>query len=471
MRFSPLAAGCALAFHSFAQSPAEADAPSLFRNPSISATQVVFEYANDLWIAPRAGGPANRLTSGLGAETNPIFSPDGSKIAFTGQYDGSVDVFVVNASGGVPKRLTWHPGFDLAVAWTPDSQRVVFSSDRQANTTRYSQLFTISIDGGPESLIPLPTAFEAAYSPDAKRLAYVPIDRAFNVWKRYRGGKTTPIWIADLATSKVERVPRENSNDFCPMWTGNKVWFLSDREGITTLFNYDPQSKKVARAVENKGLDFKSASAAADAIVVEQMGALHLFDLKSGKLNPLKVTVSGDVAEVREKFARVGNRLSNAGISPTGARAVFEGRGEILTVPAEKGEVRNLTNSTGVMDRDPAWSPNGRWIAYFSDAAGEYDLHLSPQDGKGEVKRIRIEDKPTYYSDPVWSPDSKNIAFTDAHLNVWVTEIESGKSTKVDKDRYWGPSGSPTPKHCATTWARCSFTASPKQKAPRSQTA
>jgi len=454
MRFSPKAAAFLLAVCSFAQSPIE-DSPSLFRNPSISKTQVVFEYANDLWIAPRTGGAAARLTTGPGSETSPIFSPDGTRIAFTGQYDGSVDVFVVAANGGVPKRLTWHPGNDNAVGWTPDSQRIVFASSRQSDTPRYAQLFTIATDGGPETLIPLPTGFEAAYSPDAKRLAYVPIDHAFTVWKRYRGGKTTPIWIADLATSKIERVPRDNSNDFCPMWIGTKIWFLSDREGVTTLFSYDSQSKKVARAVENKGLDFKSASAASDAIVVEQFGSLHLFDVKSGRLNPLKVTVSGDVAEVREKFVRIGTRLTNAGISPTGARAVFEGRGDILTVPAEKGEVRNLTNSTGAMDRDPAWSPNGRWIAYLSDAAGEYDLHLSPQDGKGEVKRIRIEDKPTYYSDPIWSPDSKKIALTDAHLNLWVVDIETAKSVKVDKDRYWGrqslPSWSPDSKWLAYT--------------------
>jgi len=305
----------------FSQTPTEADAPSMFRNPSISKTHVVFEYSNDLWIAPRTGGAATRLTSGPGTEGFPQFSPDGTKIAFTGQYDGSIDVFVVPAGGGVPKRLTWHPGPDQAVAWTPDSQRVVFASSRSANSPRYAQLFTISIDGGPETQLPVPVGYEAAYSPDAKRLAYVPMGRAFAAWKRYRGGMTTPVWIADLASSKVEKVPRDNSNDYCPMWAGGKVWFLSDREGTVSLFNYDPQSRKVARAVENKGGDFKSASAGPDAIVVEQLGSLHLLDLKSNKLSPLKVTVEGDLAEVRERFVRIGTRLTNPDISPTGMRA------------------------------------------------------------------------------------------------------------------------------------------------------
>lgn len=427
-----------LSLASFAQTPPEGDAPFIFRNPTISRTEVVFEYGNDLWIAPRTGGAARQLTSGPGAETNPIFSPDGSKIAFTGQYDGSVDVFVVPAAGGVPKRLTWHPGADQAVAWTPDSQRLIFSSSRTANSPRYAELFSISIDGGPETKLPVPVGYEAAFSPDGRRMAYVPMGRAFSAWKRYRGGMTTPVWIADLDTSKVEKIPRDNSNDYCPMWVGGKVWFLSDREGVTTLFSYDPQSKKVARAVENKGGDFKSASAGPDAIVIEQLGALHLFDLKSAKLTPLKVTVSGDLAEVRERFVKIGTRLTNPGISPSGVRAVFEGRGEILTVPAEKGDPRNLTNTPGVMERDPAWSPDGRSIAYFSDASGEYELHVAPQDGKGDVRKFRIEEKPTFYRAPVWSPDSKKISFIDAHLNLWVLDIDSGKAQKIDKDRYWG---------------------------------
>ncbi len=424
---------------------AEGDVPTLFKNPTLNKTHVVFEYAGDLWSVDRAGGQAIRLTTGPGTETNPIFSPDGSMIAFTGSYDGSVDVFVVPAAGGVPKRLTWHPGGDFALGWTPDGKRVLFFSNRAANSPRYMELFTISIDGGPEEKLPLPVGYEAAYSPDGKRLAYVPMGRAFAAWKRYRGGMTTPVWIADLATSKVEKIPRDNSNDYNPMWAGGKVWFLSDREGKVTLFSYDLQSKKVARAIDNKGMDFKSGSASPDALVLEQFGTLHLFDWKSSKLTPLKITLAADLPEMRERFVSVSNRLGNPAISPTGMRAVFEARGEIMTVPAEKGDPRNITNTTGIIERDPSWSPDGARIAYFSDASGEYELHIAAQDGKGDPKKIRIEEKPTYYSTPRWSPDSKKIAVIDAHLNVWVVDVESGKSTKVDKERYWGRTGGLVP--------------------------
>jgi tricorn protease len=432
-----LAGGCLLA--------AESDGPALYRNPTINKTHVVFEYANDLWIAARTGGAATRLTTGPGAETNPMFSPDGTTVAFTGRYDGSVDVFVVPASGGVPKRLTWHPGADVVAGWTPDNKRVLFSSNRASVSPRYQELYSVPVDGGPEEKLPVPVGYEAAFAPDGKRMAYVPMGRAFDAWKRYRGGMTTPVWIADLATSKVEKVPRDNSNDYCPMWAGGKVWFLSDREGKVSLYSYDLGSKKVARAVENKGMDFKSASAGPDALVIEQFGALHLYDWRTSKLTPLNVTVSGDLAEVRERFIPVGSRLSNGAISPSGARAVFEARGEIMTVPADKGDARNLTNTTGVMERDPEWSPDGKNIAYFSDASGEYELFIAPQDGKAEPKKIRLEEKPSFYYALRWSPDSKKIAVVDAHLTLWWVDVESSKVTKVDKERLWGRTGNLVP--------------------------
>lgn len=426
----------ALSLHG--QPAPEADSPYLFRNPTVSKTHVAFEYANDLWTVPRSGGMATRLTTGVGPETTPFYSPDGKWIAFTGHYDGSVDVFIVPAEGGVPQRLTWHPGNDVALAWTPDSQRVVFASSRESNSPRYPKLFSVSINGGAAEALPLPVGYEAAYFPDAKKVAYVPMGRAFAAWKRYRGGMTTPVWIADLATSKVEKIPRDNSNDYCPMVLNGKVYFLSDREGAVTLYTYDPQSKKVTRALENKGMDFKAASAGPDAIAIEQFGALHLYDPKTNKLSPLNVRVSGDLAEVRERLVKVGDRLGSPAISPTGMRAVFEARGEILTVPAEKGDPRNLTNTSNVMERYPAWSPDGKSIAFFSDASGEYELHIANQSGTGEVKKIRIEQKPTFYYGPNWSPDSKKIAFRDAHLQVWIVDVESGQAKVVDKDRFWG---------------------------------
>jgi tricorn protease len=427
---------------------------TFFRNPAISATTIVFEYGGDLWTVPRSGGAAARLTTGPGEETNPVFSPDGSTVAFSGRYDGNVDVFVVPATGGVPKRLTWHPGFDAVQGWTPDGKRVLFGSGRQAQPANYQQLFTIGLDGGAEQRLPLPIGYEGAFSPDGARIAYVPMGRAFQMWKRYRGGRTTPIWLANLATSKIERVPRDNSNDFRPMWTAGKVWFLSDREGAVTLFSYDPGTKRVARAVENRGMDFKSASAAADAIVIEQFGGLHLFDIKSGRLEEVRVSVTGDLEEVRERFVKVGTRLTNASISPSGVRAVFEGRGEIITVPEEKGDARNLTNSPGAMERNPAWSPDGTSIAYFSDESGEYALHVAPQDGRSAPRKIALGNQASIYRAPRWSPDSKKVAFVDAHLSLWYVDLDAAKPVKVATDKIYGladltPSWSPDSKWLA----------------------
>jgi tricorn protease len=423
----------------------------LLQKPALSRTQIVFVYAGDLWTVPRDGGDAKRLTSGAGIETNPAFSPDGSQIAFTGEYDGNVDVFVIPAEGGVPKRLTWHPAADITLGWTPDGKRILFSSTR-TSYSRLRELFTVGLEGGMAEKVDLPMGFEGAYSPDGTQLAYVPISRAFTAWKRYRGGQATPIWIATLATGHIEKVPREGSNDFNPMWAAGEVYFLSDRDGPVTLYAYDTRSKQVKRLLDNDSLDLKSASTGPGAIVYEQFGSLHLYDLKSGKTRAVNVRISGDMQEVREHFVNVGKKLHNAHISPTGARAVFEARGDIVTVPAEKGDARDVTNTTAVMERDPAWSPDGKTIAYFSDESGEYALHLRPQNGLGEVKKIDLG--PGFYFAPRWSPDSAKIAYLDSHLALWYVDINAKKSVKVDKDRYWGvaaliPSWSPDSKWLA----------------------
>jgi tricorn protease len=412
----------------------------LAQRPALSRTHIVFVYGGDLWSVPRDGGAAQRLTAGPGVETNPAFSPDGSRIAFTGEYDGNVDVFVIPASGGEPTRLTWHPSSDTVLGWTPDGTRVLFASTRTAYS-RFSELFTVSTSGGLPEKLPLHMAAEGSYASDGRRLAYVPLQRAFNTWKRYRGGGTTPIWLATLADSRVEPIPRENSNDFNPMWVGDTVYFLSDRDGRTTLYAYHTTTKKTARLFDNDGLDLKSASAGPGAIVYEQFGSLGLYDLKSGRRTRVPVTVAGDFPEVRERLVRVGAALTNAHPSPTGARAVFEAHGEILTVPAEKGDPRNLTNTPGVMERDPSWSPDGKSIAYFSDEAGEYALHIASQSGTGTPVRIPLGNEPSIYFTPRWSPDSKRIAYIDSHQTLWCVDVDARKPTRVDKDRYWSRSG------------------------------
>ncbi|HKO35369.1 MAG TPA: PDZ domain-containing protein [Pyrinomonadaceae bacterium] len=420
----------------FAQAPA-----LLMRTPTLNKTHIVFSYAGDLWSVGRDGGEANRLTTGVGREFSPLFSPDGQWIAFTGEYDGNVDIYVMPAAGGVPRRLTYHPGGDQLAGWTPDGKSVLFVSGRQAESGRTGQLFTMAVEGVHPTPVPLPMAYEGSYSPDGARLAYVPLPRAFQAWKRYRGGMATPLYIANLSDSSIERIPRTDSNDFSPMWSAGdpgKVYFLSDRDGVITLFAYDTASKKVTQAINNQGLDIKSASASTDAIVYEQFGSLNLYDLKSGKTRRVPVTINADIPSVRAKYEKVADRILNAALSPTGARALFEARGEIITVPAEKGDVRNLTNTTGIADRDPAWSPDGKWIAYFSDESGEYALHLRQQSGMGEVKKISLGNPPSFFYAPNWSPDSKKIAFTDKRLNLWYVDLDKGAPIKIDTSKRGG---------------------------------
>ena len=373
---------------------ADASRPLLVHDPTVNRTTVVFSYAGDLWSVPRSGGEAIRLTTGAGYEDHPHFSPDGTKIAFDAEYDGNRDVYVIDAGGSIPKRLTYHPAADWVAGWTPDGKRILFRSNRVSHSPRYSRLFTVSVDGGRPELLDLPMAEQGSYSPDGKRLAYLPTAPAFASWKRYRGGRTTRIWLAGLSDLAIEKVPRENSNDFNPMWVGNKVYFLSDRDnGPFTLYSYDPGAKKVERLIANDGLDIKSADAGPDAIAYEQFGSIHLYDLKSGRSRPVDIRIQGDIQTVRPSFEKVRN-IENAAISPTGARAVVEGRGEILTVPVEKGDARNLTNTPGVAERDPAWSPDGKRIAYFSDESGEYALHVRSQNAMGDVEKISLGDPP-----------------------------------------------------------------------------
>ncbi|HEX8559173.1 MAG TPA: PDZ domain-containing protein [Pyrinomonadaceae bacterium] len=418
---------------------AQTSKPQLLQQPTLSRTHIAFAFGGDLWTVARDGGEAVRLTTGVGTESRPYFSPDGSLIAFSGEYDGNVDVYVVPAAGGVPRRLTYHPGADVAQGWSKDGRSVLFRSGRNSYS-RFNRLFTIPADGGLETEVPLPMAEEGSYSADGSRLAYVPLQRAFGTWKRYRGGQVTPVWIANLSDSSVEKLPREDSNDFNPMWVGDRVFFLSDRGGPVTLYSYDTRTKKVARAVENTGLDIKSADAGPGAIVYEQFGSLHLYDLDSGRTRAVSVTVAGDLPSVRPRFHRVTfQQWRSASLSPTGVRAVVEARGEVLTVPAEKGDVRNLTNTPGVAERDPSWSPDGKWIAYFSDESGEYALHLRDQSGMGEVKKISLGEPPSFFYSPVWSPDSKKIAFTDKRLNVWYVAVAGGAPVKVDTDTFDKP--------------------------------
>ncbi len=420
-------------------------------SPAVSAERVAFVYANDLWTADLEGRDVRRLTTGVGAETNPVFSPDGRTIAFSGQYDGNTDVFVIPAEGGVPKRLTWHPSADYVLGFTPDGASVLFSSARSSANRSYFRLFTVPVAGGEVEMLEVPYAWDAEISPDGRAIAYCPFPEAFLQWKNYRGGRFSRIWIYDRKSREIAKLPQPagGANDVDPMWSDGKVLFRSDRNGEFNLFSFDPATQKVEQLTRFTDFPVLAASAGAGRVVFEQAGALHVYDLAQGLSRRLTVGVAADLPELRERFAKGPQWVFAAGISPTGARAVFEYRGEIVTVPAEKGDPRNLTRTPGVRETDPAWSPDGRSIAYFSDESGEYALHIAPQDGRGEVRKYTLGGA-GFYGAPNWSPDSRKIAFADNSCSLYWLDVKTGTVKKIASEDIYQIDGQATSR---TDWS------------------
>ena len=418
----------------------------MLAQPAVSADRIAFAYAGDLWTAGIDGSSPRRLTSHVGVEFNPRFSPDGEWIAFSGEYDGNTDVFLVPAEGGVPARLTWHPGADLVQSFTPDGSAVLFASGRNAYTGRHAQLFTVATSGGHPEQLPIPHAFKATWSPDGAKIAYTPLYEAFTQWKNYRGGTTTRIWIFDVADHSVVQIPQPEgrSNDTDPMWIGDRVYFRSDRDGEFNVHAYDPATGHVSRITAHEDFPVLSASAGAGRIAYEQAGRLHLLDPGSGASNPVPVRIATDLLEVRPRYASGENFVRSASLSPSGARAAFEFRGEIVTLPRDKGDDRNLTQSVAAHERSPAWSPDGESIAWFSDASGEYRLYVAPQSGAGEARGY-VLDGAGFYVDPVWSPDGTKISYTDNSRAVYWIDLDSGDTHRVDADAMYGPL--PPPSH------------------------
>jgi tricorn protease len=403
--------------------PALAANPLILQSPTVSRTQIAFVYGGDIWVVSHEGGTARRIVTGFGLAGAPYFSPDGATIAFSANYDGSANVYTVPAGGGEPTRLTYHPGADVVIGWTTDGSKILFSSHRESQNDA-TQLYTIPRGGGIPAMLPLPDGTTASYSPDGTHLAYVPNSQWEWYWQDYRGGQTTPIWIANLADSSVTSIPRNNSNDRFPMWIGNEIYFVSDRGGHYTLYVYDPGTHDVKQLVENpRGFDIVSASANDGEIVYSKFDSIHLYNPATRTDREVPITIADEMPELRPNWVPVSNQIDNADISPTGVRAVFEAHGDILTVPAENGSVRDLTQTPGVMERDPAWSPNGKWIAYFSDASGEYTLRLRDQKGLQPERVISLDAHPTFYYSPVWSPDSKKIAYADKRGVLYYIDI------------------------------------------------
>lgn len=414
----------------------------MLHEPAVGGNRIAFLYAGDLWTADIDGSNPRRLTSDEGVESSAHFSPDGKHIAFSAQYDGNTDVFIVPAEGGIPKRLTYHPYPDVVRGFTPDGKSVLFISNRTVFSGRYNELFTISIEGGFPEKLKIPNAYYATYSPGGTHMAYTPLGDASRQWKDYRGGTTSEIWLYAFSDHSVVKLPQPEGrcNDTHPMWFDERIYFRSDRNGEYNLFEYDHKTKKVRQLTFHEDFPVINASAGDGKIIYEQAGYLHLYDPQSEKSTKLTIGIAADLLGLRPRYEKGSRYIRGAGISPSGVRAVFEFRGEIITVPAEKGDPRNIVQTPGDHERDPAWSPDGKSIAYFSDASGEYALHIAPQDGRGEVKTFSLDkDGHGFYFSPVWSPDGKKIAFTDNSWSLFWIDLETGKVTAVGQEYHIGP--------------------------------
>lgn len=406
----------------------------LLRMPDIHGGAVVFVYAGDLWTVSVQGGEARRLTSSVGFESSPKFSPDGRWITFGGEYDGNYDVYVMPAAGGEPRRLTFHPGWDRVIDWEPDGKSVRFQSGRVSRTGRDHQLFTVSRDGGlPERMV-LPTAGLSSWSPDGKRLAFNRISRENRTWKRYKGGMAQDIWIYDFKRNSTRQVTDWIGSDNHPMWRGDTIWYDSDREdGRLNIWAWNETSDTHTRITSHDHYDVKSPSLGPDAIVYENGGWLYTLDLTQPRPKPtrLAVTLRSDNVWSRPGLRDVSEWLRGADIAPDGNRAVVGARGDVFNLPAEKGAVRNLTATSGVREREAVWSPDGKTVAYLSDRSGEYEIYTRAADGSDDETRLTKGLAGWVYG-MVWSPDSKHLLVSNAALELVLVDADRGDRKVVD---------------------------------------
>ncbi len=407
----------------------------LFRFPDVSQTQIVFSYANDIWVMPKEGGTAIKLSSPPGVESYPKFSPDGKSIAFSGNYDGNTDVYMIPVNGGVPVRLTSHGYPDRVVDWTTDGKKVLFASSRESGKARFNQFYTVPATGGVVEKLPLAYAEFGSYSPDGKQIAVVFRSQVGRNWKRYRGGWKADIQIFNLTTKESKSIGAEADagNEF-PMWSGNAIYFLSDRgtELKMNLWKYDLNTKAYTQLTNFKENDVHYPSIGPDDIVFEAGGKLYLYSISSGKQKTIEVNVVTDKAMLKPKMESVGKLVQDLSISPDGNRVLIQARGDIFSVPAENGFVKDLTRTSGVAERYPAWSPDGKYIAYWSDQSGEYELWIMEPDKENSAKKL-TDYGAGYRYRPFWSPDSKKLAFIDKAMRIKIFDMTNSQTTDVDR--------------------------------------
>ncbi|HUQ31152.1 MAG TPA: PDZ domain-containing protein [Pyrinomonadaceae bacterium] len=413
----------------------------LMRFPDIHDDMIAFVYAGDIWTVPASGGTARRLTSHPGLELFPKFSPDGRWIAFSGEYNGTRQVFVISVEGGEPRQLTYRNdvgalpprgGWDnIVYGWTPDGRNVLFRANRVAQSNRLGRPHLVPFEGGQEQPLPIMEGGAASYSPDGTKLAYTPISNEFRGWKRYRGGQSPDVWIYDLKNNTSEQITSTRAQDMVPVWLGDTIYYLSDRDWTMNLFAYDTRTKKTRKVTNHTDYDALWPSGSGSELVYEAGGYIYRLDAKSGKEERVPIRVYGDFPDTVPYFKNVKSNVASFSISPTGARALFDARGDIFTAPAKEGEVRNLTLSQGVREISPAWSPDGRWVAYLSDRSGEYEIYVRPSDGTGEERRVTT-DGDIWRFPLVWSPDSRMLAYGDKKQRLRYVNVETGRTVDVD---------------------------------------
>jgi tricorn protease len=424
------------------------DEARLLRFPAIHGDQVVFTYAGDLYTVAKAGGMARKLTNHEGYEMFARFSPDGKQIAFTAQYDGNTEVYVMPSAGGVPVRLTYTATLgrddisdrmgpnNIVTTWTPDGKSIVYRSRKQSFNDFVGQLYKVEVSGGLSTEIPLSTGGFCSYSPDGSKLAFNRVMREFRTWKYYKGGMADDIRIFDFVSGEVVNITNNDSQDIFPMWSGDNIYFLSDRDRTMNLFVYNTGTRQIRKLTNYTDYDVKFPSLGTNAIIYENGGFLYLFDLQSERATKITITIAEDFYGGRNELKDASKSVTNADLSPDGKRVVFSARGDVFSVPSEEGITRNLTESCGAHDRNATWSPDGKYIAYLSDMSGEYEIYIENQDGSGEAIQL-TKDADTYKFTIAWSPDSKKIMWSDKKLRLQYVNIDTKEVKLVEKSQVW----------------------------------
>ncbi|HEU0109258.1 MAG TPA: PDZ domain-containing protein [Flavisolibacter sp.] len=405
----------------------------LFRFPDVSATQISFVYGGDVWIVSKQGGTANRITSSTGEESFPRFSPDGKWLAFSATYDGNTDVYTMPVTGGVPARLTWHAGPDRVVDWHPDGKRILFASGRESGTPAYRQLYLVSMKGGLPEKLPVPYGELASFSPDGKSLAYVTKITENYPFKRIRSGLASDVYLFNLEKGTADNITKTPATEGKPVWVKNKVYYVGDNDGSKrrNIWMYDTEKKTHQQLTKFTDIDINHMSAGPDELVFEAGGNLYLLNLATTTYAEVKINVIADMATLMPRTVNVGNTITGYDLSPDAKRSVFEARGELFSIPAENGVIINLTNTSGAYERYPAWSPNGRWLAYWSDETGEWEIYLR-DNTSNKAKKITSFGRGMGWN-LYWSPDNKKIAFINDLQEIKLLTVATGEVVTIDK--------------------------------------